>query len=340
MKKITIILLIHLILLMLCISCNNATKKSAMFVPWNQIKNPIYAHEGWSIKDVCMTYRDGTFYIFFSAFFFDRGMERSHVVEIATQDWKNFSDPLLLVDGQEDGWTGMCSPDITYNDSLYYLCFNSWGKKHPNGGTNDLFYMTSRDLKNWSSYYPLARSLTNNKTCIDASIIENNDKWYLFWKDDYLDGDKVKFKKMRVAYAAHPDSAFQYIGDGFPGLFQNGIENEPTTEIPENFQIMEIDNRFYLYIDFEGNDQVLFKMAVDSGLNWLQWIDGIPIKIEKESFNTYKTNYAGAISDWRSFDSCFYYIFAGSTTKKGHAGRGDNKIGIARSRDLKTWETP
>ena len=56
------------------------------FIDWNGLKNPVLSYPNWSVKDTAMAYRNGTFYIFFSAFYPERGQVRSHVVEVSTRD--------------------------------------------------------------------------------------------------------------------------------------------------------------------------------------------------------------------------------------------------------------
>jgi len=68
-----------------------------------------------------MTYRDGVFYVFFSAFYDEHGRVRSHVAEVSTKDFKTYSQPILNFDGEDDGWIGMCSPDVQLLGNVYEL---------------------------------------------------------------------------------------------------------------------------------------------------------------------------------------------------------------------------
>jgi hypothetical protein len=80
------------------------------------------------------------------------------VVEVSTPDFKHFSDPIFNFDGEEDGWIGMCSPDVQFLYGQYVTTFNSWGEKP--GVLGQLFYETSKDLVHWSARETLALSLT------------------------------------------------------------------------------------------------------------------------------------------------------------------------------------
>src|SRR5580698_1199980 len=123
------------------------------FIDWAKLRNPVLSYPNWSIKDTAMAYRDGTFYVFFSAFYPERGQVRSHVVEVSTKDFAHFSDPIFNFDGEEEGWIGMCSPDVQQLYGKYVMTFNSWGDKP--GKPNLLFYMTSDDLVHWTPRKPL-----------------------------------------------------------------------------------------------------------------------------------------------------------------------------------------
>ena len=165
-KNITRLLLILCFLIIII-----ATWLNAQAIDWNNLENPVYQHEDWSTKDACMIYKDGMYYIFFSAFYHDRGRERSHVVGIKTSDFETFSEPLFIWDGQEDGWIGMASPNITKIDNTYYLTYNSWGNKlfKP----NQLFYATSTDLETWENNKPLATNLTKRKSYSEQLMSTN-----------------------------------------------------------------------------------------------------------------------------------------------------------------------
>jgi hypothetical protein len=65
------------------------------FVEWRQLRNPVLGYPDWSVKDATVIHRDGVFYLFFSAFYEDRGRGRCHVAEVSTRDFKTYSAPLL-----------------------------------------------------------------------------------------------------------------------------------------------------------------------------------------------------------------------------------------------------
>jgi hypothetical protein len=95
---------------------------------------------------------------------------RSHVVEVSTPDFKHYSEPIFNFDGEEDGWLGMCSPDVQRLNGKYVMTFNSWGDKP--GKPNQLFYRASDDLVHWTPRRTLGLNLTQagNQRVIDAAL--------------------------------------------------------------------------------------------------------------------------------------------------------------------------
>lgn len=313
-----------------------------MLIDWLSIKNPVYRKWRWSVKDACMLYEDGTFYLFFSAFYRDRGRIRSHVVAVKTKDWKAFSEPIFIIDGRDGSWTGMCSPNISRIADRFLLTFNSWGGSHPNGRTNNLFYIISDDLESWSSPEPIAENLVDDYSVIDIALAENKGKYYVMLKEEEdLSGQRTKITKIAVGDALNAD--FQWIGNGKCTFrVQNGSESQ---RIHENYQFIVIDGNWHvLSTDYSPHRPWLYRME-SSGLDvadedWLTWIDGYELEVPQECFNPNHRSNAAFLADWRHHAGYFYLLYAGRRQGITHAGRGHNKLGLARSRDLKNWEVP
>ena len=305
---------------------------------WNNLRNPVYQKKKWSTKDACMEYLDGTFYLFFSAFYQDRWKERSHVVGVKTEDWKHFSKPIIHLDGRENGWTGMCSPNISLIEGKYYLTFNSWGDRHPNKRKNQLFCMVSTNLEDWGEPYQVAKDLTEGMRAIDIAITKENGKFYVIWKADFKYKGK-KVRKARISCGSSLIDGLDYIGDSVPTfLLENGKES---TRIQENFEFIKIDGQWYLLsLDYRPHEPFLYKLSGDGSEDgdWLKWVDGRKLEIPMQSFNTDHVSNAPYLADWREYDGYFYLLYAGRTEGRSHKRRGNNKLGLARSKDLYNWE--
>jgi len=287
-----------------------------------------------------MAYKDETFYLFFSAFFRERGRERSHVVGVTTLDWKVFSEPFLFMDGRDDGWTGMCSPNITRVNATYYLTFNSWGDVHPNGQKNQLFYCESEDLGHWTSYRQIGQDLTHDIRCIDIAITFYDDQFYVMWKDESI-RQPIKKYKTRIASCPLLTEPWNFIGDGYAHFFLHGGKESSLTH--ENYEFIEIEGKqMLLSLDYSPHHPVLYSIGGASEIeaSWQTWIDGRDLMLPREQFNTNHIANAPFLADWRENDGYFYLLYAGRTHGLTHAGRGNNKLGLARSRDLTTWNVP
>ncbi|MGA3225692.1 MAG: hypothetical protein ABSC65_18140 [Acidobacteriaceae bacterium] len=313
------------LLVALCGTAAIAQKKP--FIDWQILSNPVLSYPGWSIKDAAMAYRDGTFYVFFSAFYPERGQVRSHVVEVSTHDFKHFSEPILNFDGEEEDWFGMCSPDVQRLGGNYVMTFNSWGDKP--GKPNLLFYMTSEDLVHWSPRQTLARNLTHDKRVIDAALAEADRGYYLIWKE----GTQGNMKP-RLAFTTALDQPFKFVGDGFPVLLmKDGKDNSLTHE---NYEFVYTLGKWYL-LTTDYNPEGPYLYQLDPGSGWLKWTQGYRLQTPKEKFNTDHRDNAAALYDWRQYDGYYYLIYGGRTEGKTFAGRGWNQLGLSRSKDLIHW---
>jgi hypothetical protein len=299
----------------------------SLFVDWASLANPIYDHlaitgEDWSTKDACMIFDGIEYYLFFSAFYFDDGRERSHVVCVKTSDFQTYSAPLFNWDGEADGWIGLCSPNISVINGQYVLTFNSWDstQAHPNGDKNQLFYVTSTDLNNWGPMTPLANNITDGVRSIDAAVTFFDGNYYLVWKEN---------QDPMVAYGSSLGGNWTLLGEPSGGWF-------------ENAEFIRLDNDWHLLVTGSPHAPYLMKMNGDGTQpsHWLDWGTPQLFDIPTESFNTNETANAAFLVDWRLYDGYYYLLYAGRTESSSHAGRGNNKLGLARSTDLINWVVP
>jgi hypothetical protein len=296
------------------------------FLNWDELLNPVYMRPDWCTKDVSMTWRDGKFYIFHSAFYMDDGVIRSHVNAMSTTDFQTFSEPVLHIAGREDGWIGMCAPDIQYLNGTYYLTFNSWGDKP--GKLNQLFYKTSKDLEHWSERKPLAKNLTDGIRAIDVTMTYEAGKYIILYKEK---------QTMRLAMGDSPDGDFEFIGDGLPQFYE---KNGQKIDWHENCNFYKIDGQWYILTVDSPHASHLYRMKGDGSKpeDFLFWEDGYMLDIPQGSYNTTEVSNASGLADWREHDGHFYLIYAGQTDEHAFAGRGWQKLCLARSKDLIHWE--
>ncbi len=298
---------------------------------WSRLRNPMLEYPDWSIKDYACAYQDGMFHLFFSAFYEDRGRVRSHVVQVTTPDFREFSEPLMNLDGREDGWIGMCSPDLARIGDVWHLCYNSWGDKE--GAPNQLFYRSSCDLRSWSPERPLAANLTKGIRAIDAAVAPWQGRVVLFWKE---------VQTTRCAISDSMDGEFRLIGDGLPKMRMRDGREVPWNE---NYQLLFIDGKWRLLVSTKTDDShmfpVLYTMQGDGSReeDWLRWVDGHRIEVAVEEFNTRdRANASAIVLPGRMADGFWYLLYAGNSEGQTFLKRGHNRLGISRSRDLVRWE--
>lgn len=323
-----------ILLLLITFGGTAATAQKGAFIDWQSLTNPVLSYPDWSIKDTAMAYRGGTFYVFFSAFYQDRGRVRSHVVEVSTRDFKHFSAPILNLDGEEDGWIGMCSPDVQQLHGKYVMTFNSWGDKP--GKPNQLFYMTSDDLIHWSHRQMLALNLTSegdDQHAIDAALAEADGGYYLAYKEQRPGTPK----RPRMAFSTSLDGPFHFVGDGLPALLM--ADGKDNGLLHENYEFLHANNKWYL-LTTDYVPQAPYLYTLEPGSKWLKWTRGYTFNIPMEKFNTRNIANASTLYDWRKYDGYYYLLYAGHTEGETYARRGWNQLGLARSKDLIHWVVP
>jgi hypothetical protein len=308
----------YLIIAAVYLLCSSLHAQTAL-LNFSALKNPVFQHQGWSIKDSCMAHKDGTFYVFFSAFYKDDGMGRCHVSGVKTKDFKTFSDPLFIWDGRDQGWQGMCSPNISQIGDTYYLTYNSWGesKEKP----PQLFYAQSKDLENWDKHRPLAANVTKGARSIDAAIAFANNKYYLVYKE-------YQTPKMAVGPSLDSD-AWKSLGTIPGGWFENG-------------EFIKIDGKWNLLVTDRYHLPCLreLKGQGDIDSEWINWGSFKRFPIPLENFNLNERANCAFLADFRSMDGYFYLLYSGRNKGFGHEGDFDFSLAIARSKDLITWQPP
>lgn len=299
------------------------------FLNWKTLQNPVLSYPHWSVKDCAMAYRDGTFYVFFSAFYKDHGRVRSHVVEVSTKDFRTYSKPIFNFDGEKAGWIGMCSPDVQKLGKEWELSFNSWGDdpKRP----DQLFYMTSPDLVHWSPRRPLAANLTAGDGVIDLSVTRHGSGYYAIWKA----GRHSSKMRTRLAEARALNGPWHYVGSGYVSLLM--ADGKDNGLIHENFEFIRMDGVLHLLSsDYpHGHHEYLYTLLDPA--RPLEWGKGFELNIPAQQFNQMVPCDAAGLADWRAHDGYFYLIYAGRNDQTTYLRRGWNRIALARSKDLRHW---
>lgn len=276
--------------------------------------NPIYpaASMGaldYSVKDACLVYREGKPYIFASAFYEDRGVIRSHVIAATGESLDSLKEPYLNWSGGDIRAKGLASPQITLIDGVYYMTYNTWGDLE--GSPNQLYYAVSSDLVNWEAHKPLASNLTGGIRSIDACVEKVGDYIYLIYKE---------VQTTAFAYGKSMDGDFTRVDNKTFGWY-------------ENYQLFTDNGALYAIATDREHEPVLLKHAGGelTPNTYGEFVPVTKILPEKQGFNTRHRANAASLT---YYDGQYILLYAGNTETFSHAGRGNNKLGIAVSDKL------
>lgn len=328
---------------------------------WSTLSNPVFQRPDWSVKDATMGYDPGSnrFLLAFSAFYNDTAPGSStlttisHVVGFLTTNFSSLSGPTFVISGHDAGWIGMCSPNLTplpqSANHSFVLTFNSWGDEA--GKPNQLFFMTSTDLAHWQAlpadarpaeppYHPLAPTLTSGSRSIDAAVTfwEEQQVWVLAYKNAQ--------GTLAVATSEALDGEFQPV---------SGVSMQPNVLAEhENFEfVVGPDGNMRLVssdygVGITGPRNTWIYTQADAS-SFAQWTHGYATNISAQWFNTNDLANAGYVADFRAVPAdlgdptgpafgAYVLLYAGNQNDQGWAGRGHNRLGMARSVDLVSWQ--
>lgn len=307
---------------------------------WKTVQNPVLSRSNRSLKDACLVYHNNRWVLACSAF----SEERSTIELYHSTDGVHWGNPIQVWDGTEDGWIGLCSPDlIRYNDE-WMLTYNSWGDTTTER-QNRFFYRASTDLIHFSAAQPLAHDLLAGEAVIDGALAHHAGTWFLAC-------NRTAQKSTWIATAPHRTGPWQWIADG-PLELHAAVTNQANGLIHENYQFLCIDHQWHLLTtDYRPHQPWLYRLKGDPNKlgDWHQWCDGRPPTIPGEIWNSIDVINAAALWDHREHDGYWYAVFGGKGLERadefnGNAGRkpwprGWNRLGLARSSDLAQWELP
>ncbi len=301
----------------------------------------LYSHPHYSCKDACLAFHEGLWHIFFSAF----DEERSVVAKVTSPDLKHFSELEILFDGQEQGWIGMCSPDLARSEDGWVLVFNSWGMK--TGAPNALHVSCSTDLIHWSPAERLAPNLAQEDRVIDGALAWTGSGWMLACK---------WWRQLRFAHTPSLEGPWDWVEEAGAQLL-DAESGEDNGYKHENFQILFLDGRWVLlstdYVPGQLHHHPWLYELIGDPANphsWMRWHQGRRLQVEAEAWNHLDPDNAAALWDHRDQDGHFYLIYGGKDEQRLHDfngsasaekawPRGWNRLGLARSSDLITWHT-
>ncbi len=291
---------------------------------WNGVQNPVLGFPEHAIKDAYLARHDGRWHLGYSQaqaepFRFRIGLSSS-------PDLQEFEHLPTL---DEPAVGGLASPDVVRApDGTYVMTFNSHTRDV--GETlNKLYYRTSTDLRTWSAptRFHIEGADADTDRLIDAAVAFTDHGAFLF------------FKREQEATIAHSpsgslDGPWTLLGPVEPGNLENG-------------QLIQIDGVWHLLATKIPllHTPVLHRLDGDARdpASWRTWTVVREFEVPAQPWNTgafldHERSNAGYLVDDRDASGYFYLLYAGSTDLTSFNNRGHSSLGLARSRDLESWE--
>jgi hypothetical protein len=318
-----------------------AADQKGASITWSAMRNPIYQLPAAGAKDQSLTLYRGTWHLLFSSQVGTDATASWRIASATSHDLVHWSPVTVwpAVAGVHDP----ASPDVTQRpDGAYVVTYQAT----PDGANEQgkLSYRTSRDLATWSSPKPLGRELhpAANERMIDAALAWVGKGLMLGYKTGVAGQDQ----SFEIAYTATGsiDGPWKVIGRPALQIYGSTLEN---------YEFFRADGQWYVMATTNNLDRpYLARLAGPPAdpASWLQWVDGAELTIPAqrwddgngggETGSTFEKANSGYVCDARAIDGYYYVVYAGSDELTAFGGWGHSKIGIARSRDLKTWEVP
>lgn len=292
---------------------------------WHGIRNPFLGYPDVAIKDAFAVRDDaGTWHLGYSEL--SDPPFRVRLGFAASPDLVTFTRGETL---DQPSVGGLASPDVVRApDGRYVMTYNS--HMHDEGDTaNKLYYRTSQDLETWSEPHRIHITGADAATdrLIDAALAFTDS------------GTFIVFKREQTAAVAHSpsgslDGPWQLVGD----------INQGNTE---NAQLLRIDETWHMLATTIPliHEPRLYRLAGDPSdpVAWTSWTHVATFEIQAQAWNTgpfldHEVANAAYLVDAIADDGFYYLVYAGSTELSTFELRGHSSLGIARSRDLVTWE--
>lgn len=313
--------------LLLACGSDDTTPKGPPETGWAAIRNPVLTYPDAAIKDAFAIRHEGLWHLGYSFTREDPNF-RFQLGFSTTPDWVTFQNAPRL-DQPEVG--GLASPTVVRSpDGKFVMTYNSH-TRDVGTDANKLYYRTSTDLKTWSDAVRIHVEGADaaDDRLIDAAVAFAENGAFLFFKRE---------QTHNVAYSASGsiDGPWKLLGPVDP-------------EKVENTQPIRIDGTWHLLVTttFPPRRPNLHRIDGDPTKpeSWTTWTRVRELEIPEQSWNTgdfirYERANAGFLVDDRASDGFFYLVYAGSTEVSSYQTRGHAKLGLARSRDLVSWEVP
>lgn len=294
---------------------------------WDGVMNPILGFPDAAIKDAFLVTHEGTWHLGYS-----------RITDDPFRFRLGFSSGADLVelehapDMDQPDTGGLASPDVVRApDGTFVMTYNTH-TRDVGEVLNKMYYRTSSDLVTWSEPQRFVIDGANapEDRLIDAALAFTDDA-----------GAFLCFKREQRANIAHSPSG------SLAGPWTLIGELEGAAASTENCQLIQLDGTWHMLATKIPllHAPVLHRLDGDSRdpAAWRRWTVVRDFEIPAQPWNDgafldHETSNASYLVDRRAEDGYAYLLYAGSTELTSFETRGHAKLGVARSRDLETWE--
>ena len=308
-------------------------------IAWNSLRNPILSYDSSAIRDIGLRLLHGKWHLFFTSAVGDAPTWR--IADATSADLHSWT-PLDVWPAQA-GVAGVASPDVTKApDGTYVVTYESNPRETQPKGEDKIYYRTSRDLVHWSTPRRLIPTIHSsaNERLIDPALAWTTHGLFLGYKLGTADAGQ--HFEMAWSRSGSIDGPWTFLGRPNIHVYNDTIEN---------YQFLQIDGSWTLLATSNNLDRPwLFTLVGDPAdpMGWLQWSSGRELEVPAEAWNrgvgvpsvNYEQENSAYLCDARRIDGYFYLLYNGTNELTTYGGWGHTKLGIARSKDLVSWEVP
>jgi hypothetical protein len=207
-------------------------------------------------------------------------------------------------------------------------------------GPAKLYYRTSRDLDHWTlpkrlgaTIHPLA-----SDRLIDPALAWTSHGLFLGYKY----GAAQQHFELAWSPSGSLDGPWTLVGRPAITVYGDTIENYQFVSIDGVWNLLATSNR----LDQPWMFSLRGHPADPQG--WLDWSAGRKLDIPTGGWDhaagipsvSYENANSAYLCDARTLDGWFYLLYVGTNELKSYGGWGHTLLGVARSRDLLSWQVP
>jgi hypothetical protein len=296
-------------------------------IAWDELRNPIYEEAG-ATKDQTVRHVDGAWHMYFSSH------EPGGVGYATSSDWTDWerAEPRPNEGGASDLTRAA--------DGRFVLAYQVHDDR-PVPDSRKVVTRAADDLAGLADVEAvrIAPGIYDDERLIDAALAHTEWGVFAFFKRG-LREQVPQITTLVHSQSGSLDGPWELVGDvESVGWF-------------ENYQLLTIDGKWHMLgTSIPFHDPTLYRLEGDPAdpRSWLDWTLVGVLEVPREEWNrgpedtrgfSHDVANSAFLCDARPLDGYFYLFYAGALELESNDGRGHQKIGVARSTDLRTWSVP